>query len=249
MAIPDAARRGFQAGAAAYERGRPGYPGDALRWLAARLDLRPRRTVLDVGAGTGKLTRELVATGATVLAVEPVLAMRAILERLVPEARALDGTAEALPVEARSVDAITAAAAFHWFEAPAALAEFARVLRPGGRFALLWNRRRSDEPVHQAIDAIIEPHRGPTRSHLDGSWRGEVERTGRFRLVAEQRVPFEQVLDRAGLLDRIGSISFVAALPDGDREEVLTRVRTLADTTPEPIRLGYTSELFVYERS
>ena len=142
MAIHESASRGFQRGADAYERGRPSYPREALDWLCAQLDLRPGRTVLDVGAGTGKLTRELVATGATVLAVEPVAAMRDVLEQVVPEAQAVDGTAEALPVKDGAVDAITVAQAFHWFDVPRTLAEFHRVLRPAGRFTLIWNRRR-----------------------------------------------------------------------------------------------------------
>jgi SAM-dependent methyltransferase len=219
-----------------------------MAWLAAQLDLRRGRTVLDVGAGTGKLTRELVATGATVLAVEPVPGMREILERVVPEAQILDGTAEALPVPDDSIDAITAAAAFHWFDAPAALCEFDRVLTPGGRFAVMWHKRRSDEALHQAIDAIIEPHRRLTPSHRDGRWRAEVEQSGRFVPAAEVRLPFEQRVDRDGLVDRIASISFVASLPDPDREAVIGQLRELAYRTPPPIRLGYTSEAFVYER-
>ncbi|MBV8217893.1 MAG: class I SAM-dependent methyltransferase, partial [Solirubrobacterales bacterium] len=133
MSVREEAARGFQQGADAYERGRPGYPPEAVDWLVSELDLGPGRTMLDVAAGTGKLTRELVATGATVIAVEPVPAMRAVLERVVPEARALDGTAETLPIDSGTVDAITAASAFHWFDAAAAAAEFRRVLRPGGR--------------------------------------------------------------------------------------------------------------------
>src|ERR1700761_4890891 len=132
MSIHDEARRGFQVGAAAYERGRPSYPGEAIAWLAEDLDLGPGRTVLDVGAGTGKLTRELVASGASVVAVEPVPAMRAVLEQTVPGAQAMDGTAEALPFGDQSVDAIAVAQAFHWFDVPRTLAEFHRVLRPTG---------------------------------------------------------------------------------------------------------------------
>jgi SAM-dependent methyltransferase len=249
VAIHEEARVGFQHGAAAYERGRPGYSPELMAWLAEHLGLQPGRTVLDVGAGTGKLTRELVATGATVLAVEPVPGMREILERVVPEAQILDGTAEAIPVEANSIDAITAAAAFHWFDAPAALAEFDRVLTPGGRFAVLWQKRRAEEPIHQAIDAIIGPHRRQTPSHHDGRWRAEVEDSGRFAFAHETRLPFEQWLDRDGLVDRIGSISFIAALPDPERVAVLDAIRELAANASPPNRLGYRTEVFVFERA
>ena len=118
MSVREEAARGFQQGADAYERGRPGYPRGAVQWLWTELGLEPGRTVLDVAAGTGKLTRELVPSGATVIAVEPVPAMRAVLERVVPDARALDGTAEALPIDDATVDAITVASAFHWFDGP-----------------------------------------------------------------------------------------------------------------------------------
>jgi SAM-dependent methyltransferase len=248
MSIRGEAMRGFGQGAAAYERGRPGYPVEAIQWLLAELRLEPGRTVLDVGAGTGKLTRELVSRGASVVAVEPVPAMRAVLEQAVPAARALDGTAEALPVADESVDAIVVASAFHWFDGPAAVAEFHRILRPGGRLALLWNRRRREQPLHAAISAIIEPYRGDAPSAYRGEWRAPVVAGGLFGAVAEREVPFEQLVDADGLVDRVGSTSFIAALPDAEREQVLARVRALAADREPPLRLGYINEAYVYER-
>jgi ubiquinone/menaquinone biosynthesis C-methylase UbiE len=251
MTIHDSASRGFQQGADAYERGRPGYPQEAIEWLAIQLDLRPGRTVLDVGAGTGKLTRQLVATGATVIAVEPVAGMRAVLERVVPEAKAMDGTAEALPVDPGSVDAITVAQAFHWFDVPRTLAEFHRVLRatPAGRFGLIWNRRQMDQPLHREISAIIEPYHGDTPRHLHGAWREPVETSELFGKVTELEVPSEQPVDVDGVVDRVGSTSFIAALPDSERNDVLARVRALAQRHPEPLRLDYMTEAYVYERT
>lgn len=248
MAIHDDARRGFQAGAAAYERGRPGYPAATIEWLRTELGLRPGRTVADVGAGTGKLTRELVASGATVLAVEPVPAMRSVLEAAVPSARALCGTAEALPAPDRSIDAITVAQAFHWFDVPRTLAEFHRVLRPGGRFAVIWNRRVREQPLHQAIHELTEPYRGDSPSHHDGGWRESIAAYGRFAAAGESEVPFEQQFDADGLVDRVGSISFIAGLDDEERERVLGRVRALALDAGQPLRLGYSTEAYVYER-
>jgi SAM-dependent methyltransferase len=248
MAIHDEARRGFQAGAAAYERGRPGYPRVAIEWLGRELDLRPGRTVVDVGAGTGKLTRELVASGADVVAIEPVPAMREQLEREVPAARALDGTAEALPLDDGSVDAIVVAQAFHWFDGPAALAEFHRVLRPSGRVALIWNRRLRDQPVWRAISEITEPYRRDTPTHYRGEWRRSVDSTALFAPAGELEVPLEQELDADELVDRVGSTSFIAALPDPERAEVLARVRAVAAGTGGSVRLGYVTEAFAYER-
>jgi SAM-dependent methyltransferase len=248
MSIREEAAVGFQQGADAYERGRPGYSPEVVEWLWRELRLGPGRTVLDVAAGTGKLTRELVRSGANVIAVEPVPAMRAVLEQVVPDARALDATAETLPIDDGAVDAITVASAFHWFDGPAAVGEFHRVLRSGGRLALLWNRRRSDQPIHRAVDEIIGPYRRRTPSHHRGEWREPLESGGRFAAVAERQVPFEQVLDADGFVDRFSSISYVAALPDGERERVLERLRAAAAAADQPIRLGYTAEVYVYER-
>ena len=232
-------------------RARPSrLPARGVEWLVEQLELGPGRTVLDVGAGTGKLTRELVGSGATVVAVEPVPAMRAVLERVVPEARALEGTAEALPVDDGGVDAIVVAQAFHWFDGPAALAEFHRVLALGGRFALIWNRRRLEQPLHRAINEIIEPYRRDTPSHYRGEWRESLTASGLFSPIAELEVPIEQVLDADALVDRVGSISYIAALPDDEREAVIGRVRALsADGGDAPLRLGYTTEAYVYERT
>jgi SAM-dependent methyltransferase len=246
--IHEDARRGFGRAADAYERGRPGYPAKAIRWLERRLELGPGKTVVDVAAGTGKLTRELLESGATVVAVEPVAAMRAVLEQVVPEATALDGTAEALPLGAESVDAILVAQAFHWFDGPAALVEFHRVLRRGGRFALIWNRRLREQPLWRAISEITEPYRHATPSHHRGEWRETVTATVLFTRVDELETPLEQVLDADQLVDRIGSTSFIAALGDAERMQVLDRLRAVAAEAGGRVRLGYVTEAYVYQR-
>jgi SAM-dependent methyltransferase len=201
--------------------------------------------VIDVGAGTGKLARALLPSGAEVVAVEPVAAMRAVLERSTPSLRALEGAAEALPVADGSADAVVAGQAFHWFDAPAALGDFHRVLRPGGRVALIWNRRRREQAFHRAIDAIIEPYRGDTPS-LQSGWRRAIEQTPLFEPVDELTLAFEQVVDQAQLLDRVSSISFIAALDRREREEVLDRLRELAGGQPQ--RMSYLTEIFIYGR-
>jgi SAM-dependent methyltransferase len=133
--------RSFGAAADAYERARPDYPEAAVDWLLPA----GARTVLDLAAGTGKLTRALVARGLEVVAVEPLAEMRATLAAALPEVRALEGTAEAIPLPDASVDAIKVAQAWHWVDPERAAAEAARVLRPGGTLGLVWNRR--DERV------------------------------------------------------------------------------------------------------
>ena len=246
--IHEGARRGFEAGAAAYERGRPGYPAGAIEWLRTELGLRPGRTVADVGAGTGKLTRELLSTGATVLAIEPVPGMRSVLEQVVPGAQVIDGTAEATGLTDESVDAVTVAQAFHWFDVPRTLTELHRVLSVGGRFAVIWNRRRREQPLHQAIHEITEPYREGSPSHYDSGWRESIAADGRFAAAGEIQVPFEQEFDADGLVDRVASISFIAALDEEERGRVLGRVRGLALDSAVPLRLGYCTEAYVYER-
>jgi SAM-dependent methyltransferase len=219
-----------------------------VKWLWRELRLGPGRTVVDVAAGTGKLTRELVPSGATVVAVEPVAGMRAVLEQVVPGASALSGTAEALPLGGGSVDAITVAQAFHWFDGPAAVAEFHRVLRREGRFGLIWNRRNVDEPIHRAVREIIEPYHRDSPSHYRGEWRHPVEDGGLFVAAGHIEVPSEQVLDADAFVDRFSSISYIAALPEAERASVTEGLRAVAAGAGDPIRLGYTTETYVYDR-
>jgi ubiquinone/menaquinone biosynthesis C-methylase UbiE len=241
--VHESAARGFARSADAYERARPDYPPAAVDWLAARLGLRPGRTVVDLAAGTGKLTRPLAGTGAEVVAVEPVAEMR---ERIGPAARALDGTAEAIPLPDASADAVTVGQAFHWFDGPAALAEIHRVLRPGGALALVWNSRPLDNPVHAAIEGIVAPHRAATPAYRSGRWRAAFDDTTLFGALEERTFEHSRPHDADALADRVGSTSFVAALDDGPQADVLAAVRALA--AEGPVDLPYVCEVFVCDR-
>jgi SAM-dependent methyltransferase len=219
--IHPVAAAGFAAGAVEYERGRPGYPTEAVKALG----LAPGLVVVDLAAGTGKFTRPLTDSGASVIAVEPVAEMRAALPSSV---RALDGTAERIPLEDGTADLVTVAQAFHWFDGPAALAEIHRVLRPGGRLALIWNRRMEADPINRAIDELLAPHRAATPTHRWDKWRAAFDRTTLFGPLEVQTFPNEQVLDADGLAARVGSTSFIASLPDAERSRVLSAARALA---------------------
>jgi SAM-dependent methyltransferase len=239
-----ASAAGYSRAVAAYQRGRPGYPPAAVDFLAATLRLGPGRTVVDLAAGTGKLTRPLIATGAEVVAVEPVAEMRAVLPA---GARAVDGTAEAIPLATESADAVVVAQAFHWFDGDAALAEIHRVLRPGSALALVWNRRRMDEPVNQAIEELIAPHRGHPSALHTGAWRAALERTKLFGPLEERVFPNEQFLDADGLVDRIASVSFIATLHEKERTKVLSAVRAIAG--PAGVTIRHDTEVQVADRS
>jgi SAM-dependent methyltransferase len=237
------AERGFDTSGERYERGRPDYPDEAVERLLDALG-RPRR-VLDVGAGTGKLTRPLLARGLKVIAVEPAAAMRRTLTRTAPDAEVHAARADALPLEDGTVDAVVAGQAFHWFATRAALAEFARVLTPRGRLGLIWNRRDRTQPLQQVLEALMAPHRKGSPEHGLEEWRAVFTDDAPFELAAEHELVNVQRLDADGLADRVLSVSFMAALPAAQRAQVERRARALA---AEPVELRYVTELFVYAR-
>ena len=235
--------RSFENVAEIYERSRPGYPGEALEWLAKVLDLHEGRTVLDLGAGTGKLTRQLRETGAKVIAVEPGDAMRAQLERAVPGVEALRGSAEEIPLEDGSVDAIAVGQAFHWFRHDEALPEMHRVLKRGGGVALLWNARDADEPVQQEVNDILEDvlkDRPPTP---DSSLT--LVRSRLFSRVEERLFRFKQELDADGLAERVGSVSFVAAMPPERRKEIERQLRAVVEAAGGRVDFPYVTNVYV----
>jgi SAM-dependent methyltransferase len=204
--------------------------------------------VLDLAAGTGKLTRQLLETGADVVAVEPIDEMRAQLEAAVPEARALPGRAEEIPLRDGSVDAVTVAQAFHWFDRQRALAEIHRVLRPGSALALVWNGRDLDDPLQAGVDALIRPFRKRAALEHGLDPRADIERSGLFAPVEERRFRHEQRLALDRVLDRVASTSVIAALAPAERAELLDRVRELLAVMPEPVVLEYVTEVYVADR-
>jgi SAM-dependent methyltransferase len=191
------------------------------------------RHALDLGAGTGKFTPLLVATGAHVVAVEPVEAMRARLAAGFPDVTALGSTAEAIPVPNGSVDAVVCAQAFHWFATRAALADIHRVISPGGRLGLVWNWRDETVSWVRKLSELILPYQGDTPRFNSGRWRevfpapgfGDLEET---RLPHVHTGPAEHVI-----IDRTLSVSFIAALPKGEQTALVARIRKLIDSEPE----------------
>jgi SAM-dependent methyltransferase len=231
--IHEAAARGFEAGVERYERGRPGYPEDAVDHLVRELGLRPGRVVLELGAGTGKFTTLLLDAGAAVVAVEPVAAMRAALAANCPTATALDGTAEAVPLPDASADAVVAAQAFHWFDGDRALPEVHRVLREGGRLGLIWNARDEASDWSERLTAIFDRLSGDAPRYRDMRWREPFERTDQFGPLHHQVAYHVHELTRAAFLDRVLSVSYVASASDAERARVIDEVGEILDTDPE----------------
>lgn len=235
MNIHEAAAKGFERGAAEYERGRPGYPQAAVDRLVEVAGLGPQATVVDIGAGTGKFTRLLTATGARVVAVEPVEAMRRTLAQLVPGIEILEGTGEALPLPDASADVVTAAQTAHWFDGPAAFAEIARVLRPRGTLGLIWNVRDRAWPWTARIDELMTRVAGDAprfRGDEHDRWKEALAANPDFDDVTYE--PFvnhvTQTLD--SMLDRVSSVSYVSALPNEQRAALLGELAELLRTGP-----------------
>lgn len=239
MPIDDVAATGFEAGAASYELARPGYPDEAIAVLVAMVGITAGVKVLDLAAGTGKLTRRLLELGVSVVAVEPVAGMRRELLQAVPGIEVLDGTAEAIPLQDASVDVVAVAQAFHWFDAPLALEEIARVLRPGGGLALLWNERDESTPWVAEMSRIIRWHERTVSRYQHVVWAEIVARSGRFTPLQEQAMVWEQPLTRDLLADRVRSISYIAAMPEPERERHVADVVALVNRLPEPFPLPY----------
>ena len=239
------AAAGFARAADVYERARPEYPPEAVEWLADPLGLRAGRVVVDVAAGTGKLTRLLVPSGARVVAVEPLAEMRAQLAEAVSGLEALEGTAEALPLADDFADAITVAAAFHWFRRDDALAEFARVLRPGGRLAIVYNLRDPESALQWELTRMLERH-GAELAWMRRIDTGAIlEESPLFGSPEHAEFRHEQRFDPDGLVERVSSISYVALLEGREREELLAQVRELGERQGSPFAFPYVTQIWV----
>jgi SAM-dependent methyltransferase len=226
------------------ERARPSYPQEAIDWIAAKLGLGSASTVLDLGAGTGKLTRALVEKGAHVIAVEPGDAMRGELERVLPDVEALRGAAEDIPLPDESVDCIAVGQAFHWFRHDEAIPELHRVLRPRGGVALVWYSRDPDNPLYDEIGDLIAPFVPPDRLAED-EWPKPLGESELFGPLEERRFSFVQELDTDTVAKRIASVSFVAAAPAEARRELDAAIRRAADKLGGRIPFVYVTRAYV----
>lgn len=210
----------FGSAAAAYERGRPSYPPQAIDWLLPA----GARKVLDLGAGTGKLTTRLVERGLDVVAVDPIPEMLEVLRASLPRTVALLGTAEEIPLQDNSVDAVLVAQAWHWVDPERAIPEVARVLRPGGRLGLVWNIRDERLGWVRELGRIIG-------SDGDSS-RTELTLPAPFSAVERYQVEWTNYLTPQALIDLVASRSYCITSPTEVRARTLDQVRELLATHP-----------------
>ena len=234
--------RSFENVAELYERTRPTYPAPAVDWLVEQLRIDADATVLDLGAGTGKLTRALVGRAGRVIAVEPGREMLAQLARAVPEADAILGAAEDIPLADDSVDAVVCGQSFHWFRNDEAEPEIRRVLRNGGGLGLIWNLRDPDDVLQNVITELIEPF--IPASHGQERKGVSVLVNDTFGEVPSKVFRFEHELDADGVVERIASTSFVASASQPKRDDLETALRALVAEHGERIAFRYVTEAY-----
>jgi SAM-dependent methyltransferase len=248
---------GFADVAAVYERGRPEYPAAVIERVVAELGAaaRPPAQVLDLGAGTGKLTRRLLAAGLDVVGVEPLAGMRTALAAAVGAARVVDGRAEALPFGDATMGGAVSADAFHWFDGERAAAELARVLRPGAGVVVQWTIDESGaSPWTDDVRAVLLPL-WEASSHpgiIEGRRAEALDRHPAFDPLRRADAHFDDELDREGLLAWFASFSVVGSLPDAERAATMRRLAQIVDRhgagTSVPVRRRWRVEMWLTRR-
>ncbi|MGB0920707.1 MAG: class I SAM-dependent methyltransferase [Alphaproteobacteria bacterium] len=231
--VHKAATQGFSKAAATYQTGRPTYPKAALDWVQNTLGIAAHHIVLEMGAGTGKFTQCLAATNAHIIAADAVPEMLGELTKALPQTETLACTAEDIPLDDSSVDFVVCAQAFHWFATDKAVAEMRRILKPGGKLALIWNSRDQSCEWVEALSQIMRPYGGDAPRHDSGDWKKCFPAPGFTPLETasfphSQTGPIEEVV-----VNRVLSTSFIAALNEADQAAVKAQVNALINRTPD----------------
>ncbi len=225
-----------------YQAARPDYPIGAVRYLVEELGIDADAHVVDLGAGTGIFTGQLLSFGPRITAVEPTSGMREVLARRLPSVTVLDGRDVDIPLESGSADCVVVAQAFHWFDAPLALEEIHRVLVDGGRLGLVWNERdESVEWVAALGRAMRWPEHQPYAVGMDYT---PVIEAGPFVNVQRRQFAHSQVLDHEGLAQRVLTTSYIAVMGDDERDALMRDVAKVIRDLPAPVRLPYVTDAY-----
>jgi SAM-dependent methyltransferase len=225
-----------------YQSARPDYPHDAVRFLVDSLGIEEDLHVLDLGAGTGIFTGQLVPFCANITAVEPTLGMRKVLNERLPNVKVLDGRDVAIPLRDATVDCVVVAQAFHWFDAPLALEEIHRVLVDGGRLGVLWNERDESVPWVAELGAAMRwPSHQP---YVVGQDFTPVLASGPFVNIERRKFNHRQVLDHEGLFQRVLTTSYIAVMDAEEQRTVMRDVEWVVDPLPETIELPYVTDVY-----
>lgn len=209
--------------------------------------------ILDLGAGTGKFTKLLLPFFKNIIAIEPVDGMRKKFQTLFPEVQIMFGTAEEIPLESCSVDFVLCAQAFHWFNAPVAIQEIYRILKPNGGLGLLWNVRDESFDWVRRLTEIIDPYEDGAPRYKKMYWKQAFDETNYFSKLNHQSFSYIQDGSIETIVDRIASISFISTLPDKTRQQILSDVRELIATHPQTkntniINLPYKTDVYCSQK-
>jgi SAM-dependent methyltransferase len=226
------AAEGFGRDAHTYARGRPGFPPASLSWLEQDLKVGVGKSVLELGAGTGKFTEVSSRTGADIVAIEPSPVMLDRLTSELPGVRALRAGAQNLPIASATVDAVVCAQSFHWFATASTLAEIRRALKPGGMLGLIWNVRDRSIAWVDRLARLVDRYEGGAPRYDNGEWQRVFPAPG-FGPLQERSVTHAHIGSAEQVIvERTASVSFVAALPEEERLRLLDQVRALIAATP-----------------
>lgn len=244
---------GFSRTADAYAQGRPSYPREAIDRIALAFGLNEKSTVLDLAAGTGQLSALVRTRVGRTIAVEPAPAMRAKITADLPDVDVLDGVAEAIPLHDGEVDAVVVGEAFHWFDPSMALPEIARVLRPGGGLAMLWNTSTWTIESTQWLrdfQRIVAHHKAEAGEYPSGQgrWRDEFEHSHEFEDLEHAEFSHTQVMSPRDFLAQVASWSWIANLEETGRQAVLDEVASLIEAQGE-IAIPYRTDLYLTRRA
>lgn len=224
---------GYEIVASAYEKGRPDYPETAIAHFITALKLESGKQVVDLAAGTGKLSKALQESGVALVGVEPVLEMRKVFSRQLPEIPILEGTAEKIPLEDASIDCVVVGTAFHWFDGERALNEIARVLKPRGRLGLIWNIFDNHAAWVQEVRALLEremPEQNRTHDSLE--WKEAFDMSTRFGPLLHLSYSYCFPGTAQDVINRVFSAKVLGMLSAEKREEIVSRVLHILDTHP-----------------